>query len=500
MNSHALDLPTTQCNTGESLSIYSALPPSSSPRMSYTPDYFVGREEELRAIRRKIEEGQAGYPMTRPVIHLWGAPGIGKSWLLQHIYTKSFVRIGDSAKLHMRGVLTALVDFTKLPFKAEDPAAVEALLQTLRDDLQRGESPSPDGSESKAAISVDSFLQDVIEWGQRFIMVLLFDSVEKLHPDDFFWLEREIIAPLARTDHVLFILASRKELPRWKEFSVRQRLEVWELQEFDLQTTQEQLTRYALPEETAREIYPYTFGHPYANQVWSVAWREEGKPSEEKNLALLGQVERELLRDTALERERDILRTLSAPRRFNVESARSLLGQVVDKEFGTLSDGYYLRLFWALEQTNLVFWSSELRGYTISLPVRRILDLRIQMSDPEKFRQRHTFLRKFYEEQAGRNQLDRGALLLEALYHLARETTGETLNNRRSRVQQFLETYLTEEQLDTDNADTFLRLFRGDQEFLGEAAVLPPTLQDEVQEQVKRLIPQDVYATSDRRS
>ncbi len=483
------------------MSIYPPIPDTPTPtREAYNAAHFVGREEDLRAIRRKIEEGQAGYPITRPVIHLWGAPGIGKSWLLQHIYTEFSAKTEDSAKLHTRGILTALVDFTKLPFKAEDPSSVKALLQALQDDLQRGETPAPDDSEDKGAISVGHFIQDVIEWSQRFIIVLLFDGVEKLPPDDFFWLEREIIAPLARTDRVLFVIASRKELPRWKEFSVRQRLEVWELQGFDLQTTQEQLTRYDLPEEVAREIYPYTFGHPYANQVWSVAWREEGKPTAEQSLALLGQVERELLKDTVLERERDILRTLSAPRRFNVESARSLLGQLVDAEFGTLSDGYYLHLFGALEQTNLVFWSSELRGYTISLPVRRILDLRIQMSDPEKFRQRHTFLREFYEGQAGRNQLDRGALLLEALYHLARETADETPDDRENRVQQFLQTYLTEEQLDTDNADTFLRLFRGDQEFWGEAAVLPPTLQVEVQEQVERLIPQDVYATSDRRS
>ncbi|HOV47084.1 MAG TPA: ATP-binding protein [Anaerolineae bacterium] len=482
------------------MSIYPPIPDTPTPtREAYNAAHFVGREEDLRAIRRKIEEGQAGYPITRPVIHLWGAPGIGKSWLLQHIYTEFSAKTEDSAKLHTRGILTALVDFTKLPFKAEDPSSVKALLQALQDGLQRGETPAPDDSEDKGAISVGHFIQDVIEWSQRFIIVLLFDSVEKLPPDDFFWLEREIIAPLARTDRVLFVIASRKELPRWKEFSVRQRLEVWELREFDLQTTQEQLTRYALPEEAAREIYPYTFGHPYANQVWSVAW-QEGKPTAEQSLALLGQVERELLKDTVLERERDILRTLSAPRRFNVESARSLLGQVVDAEFGALSDGYYLHLFGALEQTNLVFWSSELRGYTISLPVRRILDLRIQMSDPKKFRQRHTFLREFYEGQAGKNQLDRGALLLEALYHLARETADETPDDRENRVQQFLQTYLTEEQLDTDNADTFLRLFRGDQEFWGEAAVLPPTLQGEVQEQVERLIPQDVYATSDRRS
>ena len=472
------------------MSIYPPIPDVPTPsREAYNAAHFVGREEDLRAIRRKIEEGQAGYPITRPVIHLWGAPGIGKSWLLQHVYTEFFVKTEDSAKLNTRGVLTALVDFTKLPFKAEDPSSVKALLQALQDDLQRGETPAPDDSEDKGAISVDHFIQDVIEWSRRFIIVLLFDSVEKLPPDDFFWLEREIIAPLARTDRVLFVIASRKELPRWKEFSVRQRLEVWELQEFDLQTTQEQLTRYDLPEEVAREIYPYTFGHPYANQVWSVAW-QEGKPTAEQSLALLGQVERELLKDTVLERERDILRTLSAPRRFNVESARSLLGQVVDAEFGTLSDGYYLRLFGALEQTNLVFWSSELRGYTISLPVRRILDLRIQMSDPEKFRQRHTFLREFYEGQAGRNQLDRGALLLEALYHLARETADETPDDREDRVQQFLQTYLTEEQLDTDNADTFLRLFRGDQEFWGEAAVLPPKLQNEVLKRANELLVQ----------
>jgi len=458
------------------MSIYPPIPDAPTPtREAYNAAHFVGREEDLRAVRRKIAEGQAGYPITRPVIHLWGAPGIGKSWLLQHIYTKSFVEIENSAELDTRGVLTALVDFTKLPFKAEDPGSVKALLQALKDDLQREEAPSPDDSEDKGAISVDHFIQDVIEWTKRFIMVFLFDGVEKLHPDDFFWLEREIIAPLARTDRVLFVIASRKELPRWKEFSVRQRLEVWELQGFDLQTTQEQLTRYALPEEAAREIYPYTFGHPYANQILGATWKE-GKPSAKKTLTPLSQVEKELLENAVLERERDILRALSTLRRFNVESARHFLKQAVDPEFGTLSDGYYLRFFEALEQTNLVFWSSEQRGYVFSREVRGILQSRLKLAEPERYQELHQHAFEMHQQWMERYQGQEERFFPEMLYHCAQQH-GNDIQMLQQGVMALLNTWLTPNHFNGEQLDSLYHLIAADPEL---GAALPSMLYEEI--------------------
>ena len=458
------------------MSIYPPIPDTPTPtREAYNAAHFVGREEDLRAIRRKIEEGQAGYPITRPVIHLWGAPGIGKSWLLQHIYTEFSAKTEDSAKLHTRGILTALVDFTKLPFKAEDPSSVKALLQALQDGLQRGETPAPDDSEDKGAISVGHFIQDVIEWSQRFIIVLLFDSVEKLPPDDFFWLEREIIAPLARTDRVLFVIASRKELPRWKEFSVRQRLEVWELQGFDLQTTQEQLTRYALPEEVAREIYPYTFGHPYANQILGAAW-QEGKPSAEKIPIFLSQIEKELLENAVLERERDILRALSTLRRFNVESARRFLKQAVDPEFGALSDGYYLRLFEMLEQTNLIFWNSEQRGYVFSREVRGILQSRLKLAEPERYQELHQHALEMYQQWIEHYQGQEERFFPEMLYHCIQQYCGDATVLHRE-VIALLERWLTPDHFNGEQLDSLYHLIVADPEL---GAALPSTLYEEI--------------------
>lgn len=466
---------------------FSSVMTAPPPRNPYHDDYFVGRQEELRAISRKVDQGLAGHAISNPVIHVWGAPGIGKSWLLQHVlhqYTPAPSPQGNSAQ---KTTLAVLVDCMMLPHITLKDLVEAARVSLARSAPVANTNLPQNSAENTPAVS--HFVATVKALSERFVLLFLFDAVEKLSPDEFSQLEREVIAPLASTDHIIFIIASRKELPRWKEFRVRQRLEVRELTNFDAPTTQAQLARYHLPEDSWRKIYSYTFGHPYANQVWSEAWRD-GEPSEELNCALLGRVEREFFKDTLLERERDVLRTLSAPRKFNVELTRQLLGAVVDSEFKELSDGYYLRLFESLEQTNLVYWSSELRGYTMNLSIRRILDLRIQKGTPQKYQARHQLLQEYYAGWAAKNPLDRGALVLEALYHLARGLANATARTLRSRVEQFLEQQLNAENLNIDDADTFQHLLKADPEFTEEAPVLPPALREKIQAAADQLLAQ----------
>ncbi|MDX9953276.1 MAG: ATP-binding protein [Anaerolineae bacterium] len=462
-----------------------AAPP---PRNPYHNDYFVGRQDELRGISLKVEQGLAGHAITNPVIHVWGAPGIGKSWLLRHVLQKYTPATPPQATIAQKTTLAVLVDC------AVQHSTLKDLLEVALENFERSlASDNADLSqretENHTTPSISHFVATAKALSERFVLLFLFDAVEKLSSDGFSQLEREIIAPLASTERIIFIIASRKELPRWKEFSVRQRLEVWELKSFDASTTQEQLARFHLPEGAWREIYRYTCGHPSANQVWSQAWCR-GAPSEEENLVLLERVEREFFKDTMLERERDVLRTLSAPRKFNVELTRQLLGAIIDSEFKELSDGYYLRLFEALEQTNLVYWSSELRGYTMSLSVRRILDLRIQKGAPQLFQERHQLLQEYYERWAVKNPFDRGALVLEALYHLARGLANATSRTLRTRVEQFLRHQLNTEELTTDDADTFLHLLNADPEFTEAAPALPPTLCEIIQNEAERLLDQ----------
>jgi len=464
-------------------------------RESYQPGHFVGRGTELGIIKEKVRSGLNGDSISKPVIHIWGPPGIGKSWLLQHLaheYNSGPQdQIGPSPK--KCGTLAAQVDFRDLELSQENSLPIAQVVAGIFDQLQppepEGSLPeearafqakceqfkqSPDGAGEPPGL-LECFLK-YVEWlTERYVPLFLFDSVEKLPEDDFFRLEHEIIAPLAHTDRVLFVIASRKELPRWKEFSVRQRSEVRELQGFDPQTTQEQLTRYALPEEAAREIYPYTFGHPYANQILGAIWKE-GKPSEEKSLALLGQVERELLKDTALERERDILRALSTLRRFNVESARHFLKQAVDPEFGTLSDSYCLRLFGALEQTNLVFWSSEQCGYVFSREVRGILQSRLKLAEPERYQELHQHAFEMHQQWMERYQGQEERFFPEMLHHCVQQYCGDA-RILQQEVIALLERWLTPTHFNGEQLDSLYHLIAADLEL---EAALSSTLCGEI--------------------
>ncbi len=485
-------------------------PPIDTPTTSrehYNPNHFVGREKEVHAVRRKVEEGLAGFPITRPVVHLWGAPGIGKSWLLQHLEQHLPDEVLPGVK---RGLLTARVDFNNFSFALKSAADVASLLDCL---LIRADSEMLDGAlqealacfeqarnafqasqtEKETADLLDKFNQYMLQLSGHYVLLFLLDSVERLDAESFFWLERELIAPLSRTDRMIFVIAGRKELPRWKEFVVRQRLEVWEIRGFSLSETQEQLAKYRV-QEALSDIYPYTFGHPYANWVWARAWAEDAQPSSEKKRALITQVEAELLKDISLERERDILRTLCALRKFNVESARLLLGAIIDPEFGTVSDGYYLRLFETLEQSNLVYWSSEARGYTMSFPVRRILDLRIQVTDPERFRKRHDLVRELYEKRFEDRQADRAGQLLEILFHAARSIRGDLAENAaktqicealKPEILRILDARLTESHFDADSIDMLYHSLERDIEFHEEGEVFPAEIYDAVMMRVK---------------
>jgi hypothetical protein len=465
------------------------LPPE---RNVYSQRYFVGRDAEVKDFVQKMEEGQAGYSITRPVVHLWGAPGIGKSWLLHHVCQQP-------------SGPCALVDFSTMLFSARQPASIFSLLEHLDRQLQDEDEAQlepevqavKDFKDKLAAIQVAEgydqvteltglFVQALEELSKRSVIMLLFDAVENLSAEDFFWLEHHLLGPLARTDRIVIVVSGRHEIPRWKEFSVRQRLERREIKSFNFEITKEQLQRLGVMREDPSEIYRNTLGHPYANQVWgTLKERQEQK---------LEKVESELLSDVKSEVDRDILRTLSTLRRFNVESARELLGGILGEDYESMSDGDYLRLFERLEKTNLVYWHPERRAYVMDPSIRRIIDLRIQMGAPHIFRKRHEIAGNLYKSWFEKNPRDRGALLIEVLYHASRKIAEEAAPEVKGQITSILDEYLTED-LGADDIDMLRRQLQRDQDFQEHGSVMPAEALQELQARVQQRV-SDVITTS----
>ncbi|MDX9956577.1 MAG: hypothetical protein RBT75_20940, partial [Anaerolineae bacterium] len=301
-----------------------------SPHESYDVKRFVDRDQELKEIANRIDAGRHGDPIPNPIIHIWGPSGIGKSWLLHHIeHTWDCHPDGQLGSTPIQGDVSVV--------RAELSDFANAI-GTLVNKLYSIGSDTVSNPKVRSTADIHTQTQQCVTQAIRIaafnILVFLFDSAEKLPEDDFLRLEQELISPLAYTERVIFIVASRKDLTLWQEFKVRQRLEIWELQAFDLETTRKQLARYHDASRALDEIYLFTKGLPHANQLLAAAL-EERCLSDERKPTYLSQVEADLLQDVAKD-ERKILRVLSTLRKFNVEFTRRILGEFIDRGFSTM--------------------------------------------------------------------------------------------------------------------------------------------------------------------
>lgn len=429
-----------------------------SPHESYAAKCFVGRDLELQRIIDRIAVGRQGVPIPKPVIHIWGPPGIGKSWLLHHIE--------HTCDCHPDDQMGSTPIQSDVVVVRAELSNLENAIEILVGELCIVDSNAISNLKAHSADDIHTQIQHCVAQAKaivaRSILILLFDGAEKLSPEDFLWLEQELICPLACTERVIIIVASRKELKLWQEFKVRQRLDTWELHAFDLETTRKQLARYRDASRALDEIYLYTKGHPYANQLWA-ATLEEGCLSDDRKLAHLSHVEAELLQDIESESKRAILRVLSTLRKFNVDSTRCILGEFIDPKLVNSSDGDCRDLLNDLEQRGLVSWSRKQRGYIINPVARKILQSSLRMKKPEFHAELHRFAQTMIEQWLGRYQGQETRLFPEILYHCVQQHHDAKLAlNRELAI--LLQTWLTPIHVTAVQLDELLHVIEEDQE------------------------------------
>ncbi|MBN2470995.1 MAG: ATP-binding protein [Anaerolineae bacterium] len=175
---------------------------------------FVGREMELDELSARLDT-------PRPLINIYGEPGIGKTRLLKEAARR--LKADHEAALVLTVDLEQIVSHPS----AERPRAVlEALI-----------------SQSKGVLSGQ--WEDVDQVAQRIVdqlnalaaerpVAIFFDTTEFLHHDRAFWtwIEMKIVGPLLIERRVSLVFAGRVPVP-WRRVEVRRALKLLPLQQLE---------------------------------------------------------------------------------------------------------------------------------------------------------------------------------------------------------------------------------------------------------------------------
>lgn len=253
------------------------------PYHRYESEEFANREHELEPVGERMYEGLSGRKIPQPVVIYWGVNGIGKSWVLHHLIHKYRFPLRERPAGAQKDSFSALADFKDefAPSLEGWSQLLSAVLTQVADQLGDRTSPAAKGltafRQATEAFSAGTGILDTLAKdftvfidavSNEFVPLLLFDSMEILeeeYPDHFYWFEEHIVAPLVRYNRILTVFAARRDLRRWRQFEVRQRIRRVALDAFSQKEVGEQFKK-AQVEDFAlvgNVIYPYALGHPY---------------------------------------------------------------------------------------------------------------------------------------------------------------------------------------------------------------------------------------------
>lgn len=348
------------------------MPLQSTP---YRLEEFVNRESEISLVRNKLVEAKERGWIDRPIVHFYGVPHIGKTWLMQHL-----------ALLTYTGVFVVSVDC--------DAAACS---KVPRDMLRR----ECEGSQ----IFRDESL--------KIPVLLLLDAADALHEEDFHWLEKEILVPLACTDQAVIVVSGQRDTPKWRQVETRRRVCYHALNVFAVNETSE-LLRKAELSANPKQVYEASGGHPGVS-------RQIAASSCSVN-DVLAEAESELMRDIPSEWQ-DVVRMISVLRFFNIGTLREFLSQViVDQAYEERSDAFYIELLDVM-QLKSGWLSHSAVGYYMSSFVRNLFWRRLRQIDPDVHYRAHKTAIDILTNNMYADSNSTALLLSEAIYHQAILTT-----------------------------------------------------------------------------
>jgi hypothetical protein len=469
------------------------------PRRSPGPGRpFVNRGHEISLVRDKVWEGLLGKQMRSVVVCFWGAFGMGKSWLL--IELENRYRDGQQTSAS-HPTIAARLDLNREDSPAiwqekdkqvgREPEVrldrVKLIRELWRQFAFQLRTEVPDlGWAASADEWAEGFVREATAWATRMVTpLILLDTVDdlvRLDDKSFLWLEQHLVEPLAMTDRVLCVFASRGELRRWRRFQVRRRVDSHRLTAFTPDVAcQEVKASLAIGEV----LHRHTFGHPLVTDFLGTALEEEGIDLETVSQSelsvepalihsILRDVVNEILEDVPEEAKEaaTVVRYAGVLRWINVEPLRSLAEGMGLVEAGH-GDAYYLdNVIGTLQAHHLLYWSIDRNSYEPDPALRGLLTHFLELDEPARFTEAHLAAFDFHREHLSRypQYLDR--YVTELAYHRAVLARREPLKPQPPTLQEWWEQFLSQKA--PANPERWIELaeaLEGDSELRG---ILPP--------------------------
>ena len=380
----------------------------------YRTDEFVNRTRELDLVVERIQQACNGKAIASPILHFYGTPRIGETWLLGHLAcTASALLLPSSSRLAVVladcGAAAKAKDIRSWLFntcKKQCIGSISAWQEVLAD--------------VKDLPGLTQTLKKLLDAND--VLLLLFDQASVLSEMSFELIENEFFWPLVETEHAVIVVAGKKYRPAWRNFMLNRRVHYHLLQAFGTSTRFESMADTSLQlrnlgfHGSVIDVYRYTFGHPWASRLVAEALNAGAADPFNEQIEM---VEAEILRDVPAHRWQVV--RAAAVLRFPLKREwwRRVLGVVSD--LGDLDSSL------ASEE----FFLDELGGIQDALDgekpnegrlhpeIQNVLLRRLRFVDPRLYKYSHEAAFLFYTDSVDSDPSQCGPRLAEAVYHWA---------------------------------------------------------------------------------
>ncbi|MBP1466764.1 hypothetical protein EYB53_013700 [Candidatus Chloroploca sp. M-50] len=375
------------------------------------PERLVAHTAELEQLHERLDNLRRGAVPLRCLVNLCGVYGIGKRTLLAHLDQRTLLP-DDVVKLRLAlPILPPSARFVPL-----------ALKQALLDQIAACHpaltiSPAPI-NDLNADAALTGLAGQLIE--QSTCCLLLLDATVRGTPIAFNWLERGLLLPLVRTDHMIATIISRSPL-RWREFDTRRRAEIMVLAPLSLEETALHL-QLSIPE--AEIIYGLTSGLPLANELALQMQAYLPVPSEWETgdkADLMGQILDALYQLVGPDLSPVLqcaLEVLSVVREFSVPLMQRLIQHACGTTSETTRQTFLLLMVKQLQELDLVIWDQASLSYRVAPTLRRIIGTYVRYNNPERYEALRQLITDYYRQMLDEVLVSRHIHLVEFLWHL----------------------------------------------------------------------------------
>ncbi|MCA9897708.1 MAG: hypothetical protein H6654_10310 [Ardenticatenaceae bacterium] len=434
----------------------------------YEPKKFVNREKELAMIDERVLALRRREFVSQTLVSFWGVADIGKTWLLKEIEHRYQY---DPTKANALAKPTCALYYDFSEHEQTVTAVLHQLITTITTNLSQPLLTDERKQKANQLIQTENVkesLEFILSLASDLVLIILLDTTESVNDEAWQDLEVNLLEPLLKSNKILLIGTGRNRVLRWKRVEVRRRatpIEKSEVSPFDLEATAKQLKNLGLSQKLTQELYDDSAGTPglttkLSHRNLELSEKRYREARVEEWNAYVEDIFEHLSQLPASFRQ--MITAVAPLRYYRSQALRLMLEKTTDYSDDT-SDVFLLRALRKLDKkSHLVWWDDHHNAYVTAVAARRILNRHLQIENPTRFIELHSFALEMYREWAKEFQTSMPAYFPELLFHEATIYKSQRLEpDNKITVQNYLNLLDT---MSPDNLDILQRRLNKDEE------------------------------------